>query len=122
MQKIREKHKPIAKYFDDASIGNILMNYDSQIMEKVLLHFADKGVAAIPIHDSVIVPIEYCDECGEVMKSEFQNVFHQNIEVSGSYTEAMRYNLNRINHIDRSSRCIGLELDAIADGILNNWG
>ncbi len=84
MQKIKAKHKPIAQYFDDPGIGNVLMNSDSMIAEKIMLHFAKQGIATLPVHDSFIVPANHADEMLGVMKTAFKEEFHQEIPIDGS--------------------------------------
>lgn len=109
IQQIKDKHKPIAKYFDDPGIGNQLMYKDSQIMEKVLLHFTDKGIVALPEHDSVIISIEHAEECRQVMKNEFKAVFGQDIRITGSVSEALERGMNRTPVVKRSPRMLELE-------------
>ena len=49
---IRAKHEPIAKYFR-TGFGLKAQFIDSQIAERVLLHFAAHNIPCLPIHDSI---------------------------------------------------------------------
>lgn len=104
IQQLKIKHEPLVKYFDDSSIGNILMNKDSQIMENVLLHFADKGIVALPEHDSVIISIEHAEECRQVMQREFKAVFGQDIRITGSAVDALANGMKRKPVVLRSPK------------------
>ena len=58
-ENIKERHLPIAEYLDGhGDIGNVLMYHDSEIINRVMLHFAEKSVASLPVHDSLIVPLK----------------------------------------------------------------
>ena len=115
--KIRERHTPIQHYFDQADIGNILMNYDSQIAERVMLHFAKKGIPALPVHDSFVVPVIYVDECWDVMLDAFQDVMMvefserggQAISIDGSYGQGLMNAMKRISALDRSPEWESIE-------------
>lgn len=51
---ILDKHEPIKdKFF--CGIGNRLQYEDSQIAEKVMLHFAKQDIAILPVHDSFVI-------------------------------------------------------------------
>ncbi len=106
---IREKHKPIERYFDDDGIGNVLMNYDSQIAERVLLHFARKGVPSLPVHDSFIVPVDHADECFEVMQTAFKDILGQYPRITGSEFKAIKDAMERTAVMDRSTKWNRLE-------------
>lgn len=56
-----------------SGLGRYLQREDSDIAEKIMLHFASKGVAVLPVHDSFIVAAQYKDELIRVM----QTVFHE---------------------------------------------
>jgi len=80
IEQLRRQHEPIAHYFFKG-VGNTLMNHDSDMAEEVLLHFAGKGVACLPVHDSFIVDIRYATECWDVMRHAFAWRFGQEIPV-----------------------------------------
>ena len=50
------------------------MFYEGQITERVLQHFMNKGVVALSIHDSYVVPESYSDELREVMNQAWAEV------------------------------------------------
>lgn len=54
MDAFADKHKPISHYFC-TGIGIDLQYEDSQIAEKVLVHFSKMGYAILPMHDSFIL-------------------------------------------------------------------
>ncbi|WP_404933713.1 hypothetical protein [Nitratireductor sp. L15S-10] len=53
-EALREKHQPIARYFN-SGIGVRLQRIDSDIAERVVLAMRERGALALPIHDSFIV-------------------------------------------------------------------
>ena len=53
---IRKAHPSIAHHFNSKErIGFKLLNIESNIVTRVLLMLAKKGVAALPFHDCVMV-------------------------------------------------------------------
>jgi len=76
MQAFEKKHSDISEDFCSGA-GIDLMNYDSQIAETVMLHFARKGIPCLPIHDSFRVDMRYEDELIEVMRKAFKDMFDQ---------------------------------------------
>jgi hypothetical protein len=73
LEKMREKHSPIAGYLA-ADAGIDLMNEDARITEKIIQSFTERSVPILTIHDSYIVP------CGEenalevAMEASFKEV------------------------------------------------
>jgi hypothetical protein len=47
-------HEPIAHHFY-TGVGLRLQRLDSDIAEKILLHFAQSGIAILPLHDSFLM-------------------------------------------------------------------
>ncbi len=62
-----KQHELIKDRYFGTGAGRHLQYVDSQIAEAVLLHFANIGVACLPIHDSFIVPVDYEEELHAVM-------------------------------------------------------
>lgn len=62
----REAHPLIENYIYSAS-ANKLMLVESDIMTSVLLELMELGIAALPVHDSVIVPSRHQDVASRVM-------------------------------------------------------
>jgi hypothetical protein len=72
-EKVYNTHKDISKYFF-TDIGLKTMFIDSQIAEKVLLHFLGQEVVVLPVHDSFIINSEYVNDLKEAMISLFKSV------------------------------------------------
>jgi hypothetical protein len=66
-------HEPIAHHFY-TGFGLRLQRMDSDIAEKVLLHFAEKGIAVLPLHDSFLMHQGYETWLEPVMKTAFEEV------------------------------------------------
>jgi len=72
---ILEKHEPIKdKFF--CGMGNKLQFEDSQLAEKVMLHFAKQDIPVLPVHDSFIIIRGLWHELLRVMKDEFEKEYH----------------------------------------------
>ena len=67
-------HEPVAHLLTEGH-GLSLQYQDSQLAESILLHFADKDIPCLPIHDSFIVPEEHKHELESVMKQQFLSKF-----------------------------------------------
>ena len=74
INKCREAHKPIEDAFC-SSAGFHLMNMDSKIILDVVMHFIDKGIPCLPVHDSIIVQVQYEEEAKQVM----QNIYSKHM-------------------------------------------
>lgn len=57
--------------------GRRLQRADSDLMEAILLRFADQGVPVLPVHDSVIIQADRQDELLHVMKNVFRERYGQ---------------------------------------------
>jgi hypothetical protein len=66
-------HEPIAHHFY-TGVGLRLQRLDSDIAEKVLLHFAEKEIAVLPLHDSFLMHQGYETWLEPVMKTAFEEV------------------------------------------------
>jgi DNA-binding MarR family transcriptional regulator len=55
-------------------IGLKLQRLDSDVAEYVMLHFAKRGIAVLPVHDSFIVQERYSHELVQVMKQGFKEL------------------------------------------------
>lgn len=71
--KFKEHHKPIAKYLH-VGYGLDLQYTDSQIAEQVLYQMVSKGIPALPVHDSFIVPEEHGETLRKVMIRAYQKI------------------------------------------------
>ena len=73
-QRILEKHHAIEDAFYSGQ-GLRLQYIDSQLAERVMLHFANKGVPVLPVHDSFIIAAQHQQELVTVMKRVFGERF-----------------------------------------------
>jgi len=78
--RIIKVHKPIADHFFKG-VGNHLQFQDSNIAERVMLHFASMDAPALPVHDSFIVHHGYAEtgEIEEIMRRAFFEVMGDHI-------------------------------------------
>lgn len=53
---------------------HFLMNLDSKIANKILLHFAEKDILVLCVHDSFIIDRRYKVELKRVMRREYKNI------------------------------------------------
>jgi len=56
--EIKEAHRPIARAFH-SDAGARLMRLDSDMAQHVLLSLHKKGIIALPVHDSFLVPVAH---------------------------------------------------------------
>lgn len=70
---IAEFHKPISHHFY-TGVGLELQRIDSDIAEAVMLHFAKRQIAILPLHDSFIMHSGYETSLEPVMRDAFQSV------------------------------------------------
>lgn len=68
---ILAKHKQIASDFF-TGVGLKLQRKDSDLMVELLLSLQDKNIAALPIHDSIIVQQRHMSTAKEVMEKLFE--------------------------------------------------
>ncbi|MDB2663281.1 hypothetical protein N9Y61_05535, partial [Paracoccaceae bacterium] len=66
-------HEPIAHNFY-TGVGLRLQRLDSDIAEKILLHFATQGIAILPLHDSFLMHEGYESWLEPVMIAAFEKV------------------------------------------------
>ena len=66
IRRIISYHRPI-KQFLGSGIGLKLQNKDGRMAIDILCHFAKKGIAVLPVHDSFIIATGYGDNLKEVM-------------------------------------------------------
>lgn len=66
-------HKPIADYFFTGA-GLWLQRKDSDIAERVMLTLLDKGIVAVPVHDSFLVAHTHTEALREAMLAASQDL------------------------------------------------
>ena len=77
---ILDKHEPIKdKFF--CGIGNRLQFEDSQIAEKVMLHFARQDIAVLPVHDSFVIQRSLQPELIDAMSEAFSQHYNVPIDI-----------------------------------------
>ena len=74
--RIIKAHRPIADLFFNG-VGNHLQFLDSNIAERVMLHFAGIDAPALPVHDSFILHHAY-GESGEVEEA-MRKAFYEEV-------------------------------------------
>ena len=74
MDAFENKHRNIKDFFCTGK-GIDLQYLDSQIAEKVLLHFSSMGYAILPLHDSFIIYQDLEDELKGSMEKAFYEMF-----------------------------------------------
>lgn len=62
--------------------GLFLQREDSDLAERIMLHFADKGIPILPIHDSFIVAEQHKDELVKIMQVTFHDAYGQTPSVT----------------------------------------
>lgn len=82
IEALRERHPIISKYFF-TGIGLRLQNIDAEIAERVLDHFAGKGIAVLGLHDSFIIAHPHVLELDEVMRDTAATVIRERIGIVG---------------------------------------
>ena len=73
VRKFRDTHKPIKQYLF-SSIGLMLQNIDSHIMNAILMRLMEKGILGLSVYDSVIVAEQHEAFTKEVMTEEYKNI------------------------------------------------
>lgn len=72
MEAIKTYHAPIAHHFG-TGIGLKLQRTDSDIAEQVMMHFIDKGIPILPVHDSFLIAESHAAELRTVMEQAFND-------------------------------------------------
>lgn len=67
-------HIPIQDFFR-TGYGLKLQRIDSDIAEKILLHFAKRNTPCLPVHDSFIIHYALEDELRDMMEEQYRRVF-----------------------------------------------
>ena len=65
-------------------MGNGLQFQDSQLAEQIMLHFAQRDVLILPVHDSFIITRGLYSELVDVMYDEFEKMFNVPIKIDDS--------------------------------------
>lgn len=81
-QALVRSHAPIREFFH-ADKGILLMNLDGQITESILSSLTAKGIPALALHDSYIVPCGYERHLKYLMKKAFKERLNIPLEIKG---------------------------------------
>ena len=84
MDAFEKKHKPIEEFFCTGK-GIDLQYLDSQMAEKVMLHFSKMGYAILPLHDSFIIHHALERELRDSMETAFKDMFGVKCKVDLKY-------------------------------------
>jgi hypothetical protein len=103
-------HKPIAHHFY-TGVGVRLQRQDSDIAEKVLLHFAQKGIAVLPLHDSFLMHHGYETWLEPVMRSAFEEIVGASPVIDRK--EAEKYDISLVGEDDWFSPVTTDDLDEL---------
>ena len=118
--RIIKAHKPIADHFFKG-VGNHLQFMDSNIAERIMLHFAGMDAPALPVHDSFILHHAY-GESGEVEEA-MRRAFYEEVgnHISKIDEEILTWDYRKAK--DDTLEANALELDAIlsADDDVSQW-
>ena len=111
--RIIKAHKPIADLFF-RGVGNHLQFQDSNIAERVMLHFAGMDAPALPVHDSFILHHAYGEsgEVEEAMRRAFYDLMREPISKIDKEILTWTYRKDEGDTDEPKT----LELDAILSG------
>ena len=117
---IIKAHKPIADHFFKG-VGNHLQFQDSNIAERVMLHFAGMDAPALPVHDSFILHHAY-GESGEVEEA-MRRAFYEEVRehISKIDEEILTWSYRKDD--DDTAEAKTLDIDTIlrADDDVSHW-
>jgi len=71
INNMKERHQPIADYFH-SGLGRRLQNIDAGMAERVMEKMTGRGIVALPIHDSFIVPHQHENTLREAMSESLE--------------------------------------------------
>lgn len=75
-QRVKDAFPMLPRVFG-TGIGRYLQREDSDMAEQIMLHFADRGVPVLPVHDSFIIANDHKDELVRVMEAVFHERYGQ---------------------------------------------
>jgi hypothetical protein len=70
-QRLKDKHRAIAKWIGAQDVGFELMHHESEIMIKTVLSCLGKGVVVLPIHDGLLVAEGHQEVARAAMQESF---------------------------------------------------
>lgn len=127
--KVAARHKPVAHHFH-TGVGLSLQFTDSQIAEAVMLRFAERDEAILPIHDSFIVRVTQTGFLQAAMEEEFQRITGQKAVLTTEFEFGERRHSGPIKpvqvsgtYFDKVAAAVKAHHDAcsIAQGYMASW-
>jgi hypothetical protein len=70
-ERLKDKHRAIAKWIGAQDVGFELMHHESEIMIKTVLSCLEHGVVVLPIHDGLLVAECHKESARSAMQEEF---------------------------------------------------
>lgn len=75
VEAVVNRHQPISQHFF-SGMGVKLQWLDGIMMRNICHHFANRGICALPIHDSLVLPKRHEQDAVRVMQAEFARNFN----------------------------------------------
>lgn len=82
LRAVYTAHNPVKKWFCQAG-WETLQNKDSDMMLLILMNLKEKGIPALPIHDSIIVPEKDAHAAHRVMRVVYKKTMGFDIQIEG---------------------------------------
>ena len=108
------RHAPISEYFN-SGYGLVLQHQDSEILERVLLHFTKNDIPCLPVHDSVIIHHHLKDELLTTMIEAYKGTTHEDIEID--VEDNFQFFIERYVENDTNTNDIALILQEDSESI-----
>ena len=110
---ILKTHSPIAHHFY-SDVGRRLQKIDSDVAEIVLLHFANRNIPILPVHDSFIMHHRFDVELSQIMQQAFRQIVGANIDIDQKLVERLPSTPNK-NYADNDLEDV---FDLLAQGYM----
>ena len=118
--RIIKAHKPIADLFF-SGVGNYIQFRDSNIAERVMLHFAGMNAPALPVHDSFILHHAY-GESGEVEEAMHRAFYDEMGEpISKIDKEILTWTYRKDEDDSEDSTALDVDTIISGDDDLSGW-
>ena len=118
--RIIRSHKPIADHFF-RGVGNHLQFMDSNIAERIMLHFAEMDAPALPVHDSFILHHGY-GESGEVEEA-MRRAFYEEVgqHISKIDEEILTWTYRKDTVETNEAKSIDIDTIIASDDDVSQW-
>ena len=118
--RIIKAHKPIADHFFKG-VGNHLQFMDSNIAERIMLHFAGMDAPALPVHDSFILHHAY-GESGEVEEA-MRRAFYEEVgnHISKIDEEILTWDYRKAKDDTLDVKTLDFDATLSADDDVSQW-